>query len=113
MGELDGLNKGQLFYLEKTINEFPKQETTRFNDELKSKKKAIRVALYECRYCADANMQPKWDRFTKTMDEDFKSPCHEKVCPYREHFLERAENEEPGRIPLKYFAEKYFKNFSK
>jgi hypothetical protein len=109
--ELDGLNKSQLFYLERKLNELPKQKNTQINNELKSKKKKVRAYLYECRYCADAKMKPKYDRYTKTMDEDFQSPCDAKVCPYRHHFEEMAITE-GGGINLTKFLKKYLKNFS-
>lgn len=109
--ELDGLNKSQLFYLEKKLNELPKQNNAQINNELKSKKKKVRTALYECRFCADAKMKPKFDRYTQTMDEDFHAPCTAEVCPYREFYREQALTE-PGGINLERFLKKYLKNFS-
>ena len=113
ISEIDGLTKGQLFFIEGKLNKIPKQETKRLNEELKVKKKSVRVALYECRYCAEAKMKPTYDRYTDTMDEDFQAPCKAQICPYRGDFLRQARKEPPNGINLSQFAEKYLKNFSK
>ena len=90
--ELEKKTKKELFELEAKLND-RKRVTKMSKDELNKTKEMVKHVLYECDCCADATNtistnEAGWEY------ECFVKDCGDKVCRYREDFLEIVEQDE-------------------
>ncbi|MDD2286397.1 MAG: hypothetical protein PHQ11_13490 [Paludibacter sp.] len=90
--ELEKKTKSELFELEARLND-RKRVHSKSKEELVKEKEMVKHVLYECDCCADATNiisanEAGWEY------ECFVKDCGDKVCRYREDFLEIAEQDE-------------------